>query len=552
MLLDGPEAVALRGVSKKYGSTRALESVDFSVRKGEIHGLVGFNGSGKSTLAKILSGAVTPEPGGRCILWGSDHALPLRLAVKHGIATVPQTLGLDKTLTVLDNVNIGGVLARESGSRTWALRRRSEADRLRALLTELGWTLDPMTEVGQLSPGEQAIVAIVRAFASTQLRQPSSHESPGSRLACIILDEPTAYLTADDTARLFRALRRLVSHGNSAILISHRMADIFSVCERVTVLREGRVVAAESLDRTSVRSLTALMAGARTPVGAPSTSMVGRRQSPAGESSNVETIKPRAAFDQPVLVVRGLSAGRLRDFRLDGHRGEVVGCTGLIGSGIDELSYAIVGAIPRTGEVRINGQRIYRGPSEARRKGLVLVPADRADQALWSEGSLEENLCLTATGGGRRHMLYMSRRRYREAVKSTLEDYAVVARGPADKISELSGGNQQKLVVARALGAIGLKVLVLHEPTSGVDVGARASIYAMIKAHAERGLSVIVCSSDIEEIVQISDRIIIMVDGVAQDTFAGRSISVEAVALAASQGRTAENMEGDEASRWKP
>jgi ribose transport system ATP-binding protein len=527
------DAITLSGISKRFGSTQALEAVDFSVRVGEVHGLVGLNGSGKSTLLKVLSGYVTPAAGAVCHLWGSHTALPIKFPWRHGIAFVPQTLALNRSLTVLDNVNVAGALRGDS-SGAWLLRPKQEAQQLRDVFHDLGWSLDPGTEVRHLTPGEQAIVAITRAFTSTRLEDGGG---TASRSSCVVLDEPTAYLTQADTGRLLHAIGRLVSEGDSAILVSHRLDDVFATCQRVTVLREGRVVAVKEVKDTSKEQLVALMTGglARTRPA----SAAGRRPA-AGVRPNSDNSGRRSAADPPgdtsqagSLVVRGLSSSRLQSLDLRVPRGVVVGCTGLVGSGIDELTYAVIGSARRGGEVLLDGRVIAANPEAARQAGLAVVPADRAGQALWVTGSLADNIDAPPEAvrwGG----LYVSRRGVRRNVRSILDEYGVVARGPDDRVAELSGGNQQKLVIARALAMPGLKALVLHEPTSGVDVSARAAIHAMIRARVAAGLAVLVSSTDIEEIVEISDQIVVLVNGHAAEKFTRSEASVDKVALACS------------------
>jgi ABC-type sugar transport system ATPase subunit len=529
------DAIVLSGISKRFGSTRALESVDFSVRAGEVHGLVGLNGSGKSTLLKVLSGYITPAAGATCHLWGSGTALPIRFPWRRGIAFVPQTLALNRSLTVLDNVNVAGAM-RGNSSGGWRVSRRKEAQLLREIFDDLGWSLDPYAEVRHLTPGEQAIVAITRAFTSTRLEDGDGRSSGSS---CVVLDEPTAYLTQADTGRLLHAIGRLVSQGDSAILVSHRLDDIFSACQRVTVLREGRAVAVKEVAGTSKEQLVSLMTGREgreLPGAAEPTRRPAQPPTEATRHGNGHRLAPSPANEASAtesLVLRRLSSGRLRSLDLPVPRGVIVGCTGLVGSGIDELTYAVMGSRRRGGEVLLDGRVIAGNPGAARKAGLAAVPADRGGQALWLGGSLTDNVGAVQDAvrwGG----LYVSRKRMRGNVSGVLAEYGVIARGPDDRAAELSGGNQQKLVIARALATPGLKALVLHEPTSGVDVSARAAIYAMIRARVAAGLAVLVCSTDIEEIVEISDQIVVLVNGNAAEKFTRSEASVDIVALACS------------------
>jgi ribose transport system ATP-binding protein len=501
-------ALRLSGISKAFGSTQALCDASLTVLAGEMHGLIGLNGSGKSTLVKVLSGYLTPDrtTDARCQVWGEPTALPIASPERLGIAVVQQDLALCKEMSVADNINIAGALGTSTSPLT-RVRHRDESRRLRATFKELRWDIDARSIVGKLTAGEQAMVSIARALIVAERRR-----AQGSIL---VLDEPTAYLTQEDSDKLFRAVRDLVAVGHAAIIVSHRLDDIQQLCHRVTVLRGGRVVCSAAIADVTKRSLTSMMTGQEALADPPRDSG-GRRAAEPGRG---------------VLELDGLSCGRARNVSLSLRKGEILGCTGLLGSGPEELPQAILGVSPRTGEVRLHGRELTRHTPSVVEAGIAIVPEDRLRKALWREGQVIDNLALDIVRRRGSRRWFVRRRDIEQSTRSVMQQYGVVAPSTKSKMWQLSGGNQQKVVLARALESHQPDVLVLHEPTAGVDVDARASIYAFIRQKVAEGLSVLLCSSDVEEVASLSHRILIFKDGevireMADDDFTPQSVAI--------------------------
>jgi ribose transport system ATP-binding protein len=484
-------AVSIRGLDKSFGSQRALDDVSLEVPAGSVHGLAGANGSGKSTLVKVLSGYHEPDRYEACAVWGQDVALPLKDAATHGIVVVQQDMALAEDLTVLENVAISGGLHPPAG-RGMPLRRGVERKELRRVLRELGWTnVAPDARIRDLTAAQRAIVAIVRAV-TLGLRS-------GTTRVLLILDEPTAYLSDKDSRELFGLLDRMISAGNSAILVSHRLNDIVEHCDHATVLRDARVVGrlTGKLEKAEIEDL---MIG----------ELAGR------ESLQARTRARKSAATRPRLTLKDFSCETARDVEVAIDPGEILGCTGLAGSGFEELPYGIAGVSWHTGTVSLDGASVAPGSIEnAHAAGIGIVPDDRSARALWPVGSVAENLFMMEAPHGRlRYVRPMLKRRDRAVARRTMVDYGVTTREPDASVNSLSGGNQQKVVLGRVLARRDLRLVILHEPTSGVDVGARTGIYNILRRRVqESGLAVLLCSSDLEEVALLSDRVIVFAGG---------------------------------------
>jgi ABC-type sugar transport system ATPase subunit len=460
-----------RGVSKAYGGVGVLHGVDFDVRPGEIHALMGENGAGKSTLIKILGGAVRPDAGsvdldGRPLTLGDPQIIR-----RAGISTVHQEFTLVPDLSVADNIFLG----RERGV---FLRRTDMARTVRAQLDHLGARINPSALVRGLSVAHQQLVEIARAIAIDA--------------RVLILDEPSATLSATDVERLFVVLRRLRGAGLGIIYISHRIEEVFALADRVTVLRDGRLVAtaaASGIDRAQLIRW-----------------MVGRDVSeefPAREGT------PGAL----VLTVRGLQAPpRFTDVSFDLRQGEIVGVAGLVGAGRTSTALAIAGALPARGSITLGGAPVrFRSPSAAIARGIAYVTEDRKAQGIFPQMATSGNITLTALAMFARGGL-LSMRREADAAADAARRFDVRAASLRLPVSTLSGGNQQKVLLARAT----LKrpvVLLLDEPTRGVDVGARAEIYALMNRLTREGLAILMISSDLPEVLGMSDRVVVMREG---------------------------------------
>lgn len=449
-------------LSKWFGATRALREASVEVRAGEIHALVGANGSGKSTVVKILAGAVSPDAG------SVTRPDPLT-----ALGTVHQNLGLFLDATVRENV-CGGLTER-------LLRASRERRGLTRIFEQIGVAIPGEVPVRQLPIDQQAFVAVARALAKMG-------DAPS---AVLIVDEVTSVLRGSAAKRFAEVLTRLRAQGIGVLLVSHDIDEILELADRVTVLVDGAVRAVESAKGLGRQELIEMMTG----------SAVLEAQS---------AVTPEPADGDAVLQARGLGGDLLHDLDLDVAAGEIVGVIGVPGSGYDETPYLLAGAGSerRRGRVLIGGRRIDR-PSDFALAGGSLIPADRNRTALVHAGSVLENFMLGHRGGqGSRGLL--SPRRERAAVNGAVSTFGVKCEGPSAPITSLSGGNQQKLILARCLQTQpGL--LVVHEPTQGVDVRARADLLAHIhKAAATRGLAVVYVCGDLNEVWENAHRVVVV------------------------------------------
>ena len=480
--------IAATHLSKSYTGVRALDDVAFDVEAGEIHALVGENGAGKSTLIKILGGAVVPDAG-EVVLDNASLPLGDPLEVRRrGVSLVYQEFTLVPELTVADNVFLG----RE---RSRVFLRRAEMHRAaQAVLDELGVRLEASAPVRGLSVAHQQMVEIARALVS--------------EARVLILDEPSATLSAVEVERLFAVLRRLRARGLGIIYISHRLEEIFAIADRVTVLRDGRVVAsapAAGLDRVQLIRW-----------------MVGREVS--------EEFPPRTpTIGETVLDVRHLTAPpRFADVSFAVRQGEIVGLAGLVGAGRTSAALALAGALQADGETRIAGKPArFRSPADAIAGGLSYVTEDRKGRGLFPQMATDANMTLTylrqfaPTG-------LLSLARERAAASKLARQVDLRAASLAQPAATLSGGNQQKALLARYL----LKppaILILDEPTRGVDVGARAEIYGLMNRLTADGLAILMISSELPEVLGMADRIVVMREGRTTGELARAEASPERV-----------------------
>ena len=459
---------------RRFGGVHALRAAELEVAPAEVHALVGENGSGKSTLLRILSGQLRPDAGALS-LDGQEVAFanPSE-ALRRGIATVTQETTLAPELSVAENIFLGR-LARRGGLVDWRRTRR----RALAALDRLGLRIDPATPVKSLRPDQQQLVEIARAL-STEAR-------------LVILDEPTSSLTDDEVESLFAIVRRLREQGVATIFVSHRLNEIFALADRVTVLRDGRTVGSGGIGELDRPRLIQLM--------------VGRAL------ENVAAAGAPPEVDRPVLRVRGLTlAGAFADVDLDVGAGEIVGLAGLVGAGRSELLESLFGLRPASGSVEVAGVPVRRrSPRRAVRDGLAFVPADRKRQGLVLQMSVRENLTMAATARALR-LRVPSASRELAAVGKAVRELDIRAHSAHLPVSTLSGGNQQKVVLGKWL-ATEPSVLMLDEPTRGVDIGAKGEIYRLLLDAAGRGLGVLVSSSEIPELLVLCDRILVLFRG---------------------------------------
>jgi ribose transport system ATP-binding protein len=482
----------MSGITKSFPGVRALDGVDLEVQAGEVHCLLGQNGAGKSTLIKVLAGAHQPD-GGEITWQGEPVALRSPIAaMRLGIATIYQELDLIEGLSVAENVFLGheptaaGFVVRGSTARTATAR----------LLHRLGHSeIDPARLVGELSAAQQQIVSMARAL---------SHE-----VRLIVMDEPSAALDPEEVDNLFRIVGDLTAEGVAVIYISHRLEEIRRIGDRVTVLKEGRSVAgglpAKSTPTNEVVSL-----------------MTGR---------NVEYVFPDrptadfAAGKDPVLKVEGLSRrGEFAPVDLELRPGEIVGLAGLVGSGRSEILETIYGARkPDSGRVLVDGTPLRPGSVRAAvRAGIGLAPEERKAQALLMLESVSSNVSVSTLSRFARAG-WIDRRGERAAAHQAVRELSLRPDNPDAAIRTLSGGNQQKAVLARWL-LRGCKVLLLDEPTRGVDIGARAELYAVIRRLADEGLAVLLVSSEVPEVLGLADRVLVLREGSVVHTADAREL----------------------------
>lgn len=478
--------LTVRNVSKTFGGQHALRSVDFDLEPGEIHALVGQNGSGKSTFIKILAGYHQPAPGASAWINGEPFDLgSSESAAKAGLRFVHQDLGLVPALGALDNLALGrGYRCGRTGSISW----RAEEESAKAALSALGYALDVRKPVALLSAAERTGIAIARAL-----------DTVNGEPTVLVLDEPTASLPAAEVARLFSVIRRVQRLGVGIIYVSHRFSEVFEVTDRVTVLRDGAIVGTyqtASLDHDQLVELT-----------------VGRAVA-AFEEEHDRSASPAGGGEHEgaVLQARGLRGRIVAGVDLDLLPGEVFGIGGVTGSGREELGELVFGGVKRQGSVTVDGKAVPQNrPDLSIRCGLTLVPAERLLKGLLKDRSVRENLTIAGLDDlyGRRGL---NRRKEIEEARYWMEKMDVSTKDPETILMTLSGGNQQKVMLARVL-RLHPKVLVLDEPTQGVDVGARASIYEIVRNVAEEGAAVLVLSSESEELVALCDRVAVMVQG---------------------------------------
>ncbi|GAA3242788.1 sugar ABC transporter ATP-binding protein [Actinocorallia longicatena] len=468
----------MRGIVKQFPGVRALDGVDLEVRAGEVHCLLGQNGAGKSTLIKTLAGAHQPDEG-TITLAGEEARLSTPItAIKLGISTIYQELDLVDGLSVADNVFLGHEKAKLGFTRTSDTHRATSA-----LLDRLGHgEISPATEVGSLPPAGKQVVSMARAL---------SHDA---RL--IVMDEPSAALAHDEVGNLFRTIRELTRQGVAIIYISHRLEEIREIGDRVTVLKDGRTVAV-GLDAkdTPTSKLVSLMTG-----------------------RSVEHVfpprpAPESFADRKVLlsVTELSSPGSFSDVSFEIRAGEILGLAGLVGSGRSEILEAVYGARSSAGTVVLDGRRVKGGPDRSVRLGMGFAPEERKAQALLLDQSVADNITLSALGRFSRWGWMDRGRAHREAQRQVDE----LDLRPADlnrAIRTLSGGNQQKAVLARWL-LDERKLLLLDEPTRGVDIGARAELYTVIRRLADSGVAVLLVSSEVPEVLGLSDRVLVIREG---------------------------------------
>ena len=473
---DGGNILDMNGVYKSFGGVHALKNVDFHVRKGEIHALVGENGAGKSTLMKILSGAYTADEGEIYIGGEKTHFSNPLDGIRHGISVIYQELALMGDLTVAENIYIDNL---NEGKRiiNW---KRLHAD-TQKLLDELGFGNIPTNrEARKLSVAYQQIVEICKALSRNS--------------TILVLDEPTSVLSNKEAGQLFSVLRQLRDGGTSIVYISHRLEEIFALCDRATVLRDGENVDTVNICDIDEKKLVNMM------IGRELTYYYPERESNIGE---------------PVFEVSNINCGNMvRNVSFSVRSGEVFGLSGLVGSGRTETLMAILGEDKRAGgAIRVNGREVgMQSPIDALKSGVALLPEDRKTQGVFLNLPIAHNISISGIKDMSNSAGVINRKKEQSLVDRLVDKLRIKLRSPQDDCSSLSGGNQQKVAISKLLGA-DCRVLLFDEPTRGVDVGAKIEIYKIINDLAGEGYAIIMVSSEMPEIIGMCDRVAVMRNG---------------------------------------
>jgi ABC-type sugar transport system ATPase subunit len=488
------------GITKHFGGIQALRGVDLEIGQGEVHALMGENGAGKSTLAKIVAGVLQPDSG--TIEWMGRPVVfhDTREALAAGITIVLQELSLVPDLSVAENIFLSQPGAYRGG---WWLDRSAIRAKTRALTERLGWEMpvDPDRRMSELTVAEQQMVEILRAL------------SLDSRL--VILDEPTATLSPHEVGVLFGLVRRLKAQGTSFLIVTHRIDEVFALSDRITVYRDGansgEFITARTTEEELIRA------------------MVGR------DLGDLFAIRQRAAPGEPMLVVRNLTRGRqVRNASFEVRRGEIVGIAGLVGAGRTELVRAVYGADRAdSGEVTVRGRvGLLRSPRQAIMERTALVPEDRKAQGLMIDQPIAENMMLAdlAANGG----FWRRPAREKAKVAQLVKDLQVKAPRTWKAAGSLSGGNQQKIVLAKWL-AIDPEILILDEPTRGIDIGTKFELYKLIDGLAASGKAVLLVSSELPEILALADRVLVMRSGAIVAELSHAEATEESILAAAVQ-----------------
>jgi len=498
--------IAFRGITKRFPGVVALEDVTLEIRPGELHAICGENGAGKSTLMKILSGVYPPdegtlELGGRAVSFAGT-----RDAERAGVAIIHQELALVEQLSVAANVFLG----RERRTRAGLLDDRTMNEECGRLLAALECPIQPRTPTGSLRVGDQQLVEIAKALSL--------------EASIVVMDEPTSALTESESARLERTIARLLARGTTIIYISHKMDEVFRLADRISVLRDGRLV--RTVDRTAVtpREITGWM---------------------VGREIADHDFHRRRRRGQRLLEVRDLSLPwpdhprgyRLANISFDLHAGEILGVAGLMGAGRTELLETIFGAAEPTwtGEIRLDGSPVrFQHPRDACAARIAMVTEDRKRLGLFPDLDVAGNVSVCSLRDALRGGM-LSRRREEELVAATIRDTGVKTPGMHAAITGLSGGNQQKCIISRWL-LTNPRILLLDDPTRGIDVGAKAELYALIDRLCRDGMGVILTSSELPELLTLSDRIVVLAEGRLTAEFSRAEATEEKIVHAATGG----------------
>lgn len=514
-------ALEMRGIDVVFGTNQILYGTDLQVPAGSVHSLLGANGAGKSTLMKVATGHVLPHAGhltigGRSVKPGSVHE-----SGAAGLGMVYQDLSLVPSLSAADNVFLGRP---HTLSKTGILKRGSEIEEAAALFERLGISIDPRVEVSSLGLADRQVIEIAKALTSAT--------------ACLILDEPTTALSAHEVERLFQVVHQLKQTGMGIVFITHHLQEVFDICDDVTVLRDGRPVLSKPVRETTMAEIVSGIVATDVPVAAAAADH-----------------KPRGEV-QPALVADQVSFREVvREVDFQAWPGEVVGIAGLSGSGSNDFLRALAGvAAGATGHLSVGGKkrRVPQSPLEAAKHGVYLIPGNRKAEGLVLGASVQDNIELSVLPHVRRGP-FISSRKEADLAGRFMKELSIKATSPAQLVDELSGGNQQKVVLAKAI-ATNAKVLLLEEPTFGVDVHASAEIANQIRALVNNGATCLWLTNDLRELLEATDRIVVFVRGEVSQEFANSKETSEsdllqamhAVKPHAASGEAARAHHGDE------
>ena len=484
--METKSILSIQGVTKEFPGVKALDNISLDVFKGEIHGIVGENGAGKSTLMKILSGVYRMEQG-ELFIDGSKVEIENPVQSQNmGISIIYQELNLVNTLSVAENIYLGRLKDKKPLRSIYKMAAEH--------LQNIGIDIEPHSLVGKLSVSERQFVEIAKAL-SFQAR-------------IIIMDEPTTTLTTEETKRLFEIINRLKSTGVTVLYISHKLDEIMELCDRVSIMRDGKLVKTCNKEQIDRNEMIALMVGRTLDM-----------EYPPRENLSKET----------VMQVKNLNANKVFDVNFELKKGEILGLVGLVGSGRTELVRALFGADKKiTGEILIEGKRVnIRNPMDAKRHGIALVTEDRKQLGLLLEFSVGQNITMSSL---KKFCFYgfMNRKREEREAGEYVEKLAIKTPSLKTKVLNLSGGNQQKCIIARWLETEP-KILILDEPTRGVDVGAKYEIYLLMKQIVANGGSIIMISSELNEVLNMSNRVLVMREGRLTGEFDPEKVSAETI-----------------------
>lgn len=506
---DSPSPILkMKGTSKTFSGVTVLKNINLELYKGEVHALMGENGAGKSTLIKILSGIYQPDANGGSIIYKNNSVTwsgPVE-AKKQGISVIHQELKLSPNLTISENILMGTKFPENKfGMVKWD----DVYHKAKEILHSMGSELNPKTIVSTLSVAQQQVVEIARALSYNA--------------DVLIMDEPTASLTDKEIEKLFEIIEDLKKKGVAIVYISHRMDEIFRISNRYTVLRDGEWINSGTIKETNPEHLVKLMVG---------------RELNSLFKRHTKVATSRVDDTKPALEINGISDKRVvKNVSFKIYPGEIVGLAGLVGAGRTELIRTIFGASQKTGgEILVNGEKVnITSPNDAIRHGIAHVPESRKEQGLFLNMSVKENIIMNELKKFRKAGK-LNWKEIDQKADYLIKELGVKVSSSEQLVANLSGGNQQKVVIARWL-SIGPKVLLLDEPTRGVDIGAKTEIHKIVSKLAEAGLAVLVVSSELPEILGISDRIIVMHEGKLQRHLTRQEATQEKIMFFATGGQ---------------